>query len=201
MALLIDEVPAPLLQSRPSDLMIWLGPPPDPSLFTTPLAWDQLVIITNTSNPLSSISTENLTALFSGQITGWSDINGADKEVEIWIYPNGDEVRQIFETNIMVGSRFTSQAFLAPNPKAMLDAVAKDQGALGFIPDAWITPQVKILHVSPDLEEKLHQPVLAFTKDEPQALVRSFLLCLQGQTGQTTLSTKYQPLLQTSATP
>jgi len=201
MALLIEEITAPSHQMRPSDLKIWLGQPPDPELFATQIAWEQIVMILNPSNPLLSLSVDNLRALFTGRVRRWSAIGGTEREVAIWIYPKGDEIRQIFETTIMDGNRFTSQALLAPNPEAMLEAVAKDPGALGFLPGAWITPQVKTLQLIPDLTGMLRQPVLALTTGEPHGLVRSFLLCLQGQTGQTAISTKYKPLIQATVTP
>jgi DNA-binding transcriptional LysR family regulator len=201
MALLVEEIPAPSIQNQSSDLKIWLGDPPDHDWFATPLAWEQIVIIVHPSNPLTSMSGENLSDLFTGRIKRWSELGGDEGEVVVWIYPKGDEIRQIFETNIMNGNQFSSQALLAPDPEAMLEAVAKDPVAIGFLPDAWITPQVKSIQVIPDLSNRLRQPVLALTAGEPHGLVRSYLLCLQGQTGQEILSTKYQPLIQATTTP
>lgn len=201
MALLVEEIPAPSIQNQPSDLKLWLGDPPDQDWFATPLAWEQVVIIINPSNPLTNISGGNLNDLFTGRIKRWSELGGDEGEIVVWIYPRGDEIRQIFEANIMNGNQFTSQALLAPDPEAMLEAVAKDSDAIGFLPDAWITTQVKSIQVIPDLSNRLRQPVLALTTGEPHGLVRSFLLCLQGQTGQEILSTKYQPLIQATASP
>ena len=77
---------------------------------------------------------------------------------------------------------------LAPDPQAMLEAIAGNINAIGYIPgsfltsgDPTLTSNINIIQVDKPLEDALHQPVIAVTRSEPQGLMRSLLVCLQNR--------------------
>jgi hypothetical protein len=66
----------------------------------------------------------------------------------------------------------------------MLDALGDDPLAIGYVPQTWLAKAnpanpVHSLQVDAKLVEKLHQPVLAFTRAEPVGPLRQLLVCLQ----------------------
>lgn len=48
-----------------------------------PVGWDALVAIVHPTNPVKSISRENLKAVFAGQITNWSELGGSDAPITV----------------------------------------------------------------------------------------------------------------------
>ncbi len=50
-----------------------------------PVAWDALVVITHKSNPVDSITLQQLHDLYLGKITNWSQLGGADHPIELLI--------------------------------------------------------------------------------------------------------------------
>jgi phosphate transport system substrate-binding protein len=50
-----------------------------------PVAWDALTVVVHKSNPIESISLEQLRSVFTGKITNWSQLGGADQPLELLI--------------------------------------------------------------------------------------------------------------------
>ncbi|MGD2160201.1 MAG: substrate-binding domain-containing protein [Gammaproteobacteria bacterium] len=51
-----------------------------------PVAWNALRIIVNRDNPVTSLSLEQLQAIFSGKITNWSELGGDKQNIEVYVY-------------------------------------------------------------------------------------------------------------------
>ncbi|MBI5194876.1 MAG: phosphate ABC transporter substrate-binding protein [Nitrospirae bacterium] len=49
------------------------------------VAWDALVAIVHKSNPVSSISLDDIRAIYAGKITNWKQLKGADKAINLFI--------------------------------------------------------------------------------------------------------------------
>lgn len=180
LGLAITTLPAPALDPLETGLALRWGAPPAAEMYAAVLAQEALVFIVHPNNPLKTLSAAELRDLYTGQRTAWPDAAGS--EVHAWAYPAGDDVQQAFE-----GALFEAPApaslpvFLAPDPAAMLEAVAQDENALGFVPAGWVNSAVRGLKVSGIDEHLLRQPLLALSPAEPQQPARGWLLCLQAQ--------------------
>lgn len=179
----INEIPAPSLDINTASLSIRLGGKPTKG-YTAPINNETIVLIINENNPVLTISPEEISGIFTGQITNWNEIGGEQQTIQVWSYLNGDDTREIFDESVFPGEQLTPNALLAPDPQAMLEAVGDDPLAIGYIPQSWISPldparQIRIVEVNEKLAEKLHQPVLAFSRSEPQGPLRKLLFCLQ----------------------
>jgi DNA-binding transcriptional LysR family regulator len=151
--------------------------------YLTQLGWEQLVVVVNQENTLSKLSTSQLMAIFSGQTSRWPGASG--QPVQIWVLPQGDSLRTIFDNIVMVGRSITGEAMLAPDTAAMLEAVSENANSIGYLPASWITAgdsdisgKVKIVQLEDSLVNELHQPVVAVTQKEPAGLMRQILVCL-----------------------
>jgi hypothetical protein len=193
LAIIVDKIPASSTNVNNYDLTIWWGGKPVDAPFAYPLAQDDLVIILNQENPNRDLSTDELRVLYSGKVQNWDEISTYQAAVSVWIYPERNELRGILEENLMSDIRFTSLAYLAPDPQAMLEAVARDPGAVGFVPRSWLNQDVKITQIDQELHDALVQPVLALSSLEPQGGPLVLLDCLQNGVGQTILLNHYSP--------
>jgi phosphate transport system substrate-binding protein len=50
-----------------------------------PVAWDALAVILNNKNSVNNISSENIKKVFSGEITNWKQLGGADSPIHLYI--------------------------------------------------------------------------------------------------------------------
>lgn len=67
-------------------------------LVETVLAYDGIAIIVNNDNPVTNISLEDLTKVYTGEITNWKDLGGNDAEIVLIGREAGSGTRDGFET-------------------------------------------------------------------------------------------------------
>ena len=50
-----------------------------------PVAWDALAIIVNKKNPINSLSTKQIKAIYSGKITNWKQVGGKSAPIHLYV--------------------------------------------------------------------------------------------------------------------
>jgi len=191
-ALYLTETVEELAPDGRTSLFLAAGSPPAAltGWHATLLAEDVLAVIFNQQNPLAplgkALSLEELRAVWSGKTLSWASLGGSDGEIKVWVYPEGSRLRSLFDSAVMAGELVSSRSWLAPDPQAALEAVSADPDAIGYLPASWLesaAPElaeaVQPLRLPDELNENLHQPVLALTEVEPQESLRTLLLCFQ----------------------
>jgi phosphate transport system substrate-binding protein len=175
--LLVNEIGLELGQST-QDI-------PDSNLFQ--VGWEQVVVVVNKDNQLSQLSPDDLKSIFTGQVSNGE--NASNQAIQVWVLPDGEPTRTIFDNAIMSTQSLSSEALLAPDPTAMLEAISKNVDSIGYLPrsflnavDSTFTSKIKILQLESSLEAKLLQPVIAVSHNEPKGLLRNLLVCLQNIT-------------------
>jgi hypothetical protein len=103
---------------------------------------EELLVIVNPLSPISSLSVDQVRALFSGQATSWPGLHGSGGPVQVWVFPGGEDVQAWFEESIMLGQALSSSAHLAFDPQQMVQAVARDANAIGILPWHWLDETV-----------------------------------------------------------
>lgn len=53
--------------------------------YQVPVAWDALAVIVHKSNPVNTISTQQLKDIYLGKITNWSQLGGWDAPIELYV--------------------------------------------------------------------------------------------------------------------
>jgi hypothetical protein len=178
LGLTITSLPAAALDPTQTDLALRWSAPSETQSYAAVLAYEALTFIVHPDNPRTSITRAELVTIYTGRQPAG--------ETHAWAYPGGDDVQQAFETSVLQGPPEQAlPVFVAPDPAAMLEAVAQDPAALGFLPAGWLNEDVRALAVSDLSAEQSTQPVLALSLSEPQGAARGWLLCLQEQLAQT----------------
>ncbi len=169
-----------------NDIALEIGQPDGVanSNYIAQIGWEQVVLVVNQANPLSQMTSDKLKQVLSGQVTEWT----ADSAhtIQIWVLPQGDPVRKIFDHALGLAQPMAPDTHLAPDPTAILEAVAADEDALGYVPQSFMRDNrvitdggVKVLQVENSVQQALHQPVLAYTLSEPSGYGRDLLVCVQ----------------------
>ncbi len=166
---------------NPNDILLELGDPTTvgEGSFMAQVGWEQVVVVVNETNPLSQVSTDRLEQIFSGQILAWDSESG--QPIQVWVLPVGETTRQIFDRALRMTQLLAPEARLAPDPGTMLEVVSQDENAIGYLPLSFLSAsgKVKVIKLEPSLEQELHQPVIAITKNEPTGQARTIITCLQ----------------------
>ena len=99
------------------------------------VAVDSLVVITHPSNPLRQISLEQLSEIYAGEITNWSEIGGNDAPIIPINRQPGSGTRSVFESGVFLEEdpRFASDQTIAEDNSTMAALVNDDPNAIGYV--------------------------------------------------------------------
>jgi phosphate transport system substrate-binding protein len=64
---------------------IMAGHPEERGAYQVPVAWDALAVIVHKSNPVNTISTQQLRDIYLGKITNWNELGGWDAPIELYV--------------------------------------------------------------------------------------------------------------------
>ncbi len=70
-------------------------------LYDTPIAFDAITVIVHRDNPVDSLTTEQVRAIFSGEIENWSELGGYDKEIGLVNRDEASGTREAFHSIVM----------------------------------------------------------------------------------------------------
>ena len=133
---------------------------------------DGLAIITNTDNPLVQLSLPQLVKIFSGTVTNWSEVGGKDLPITIYARDENSGTWDSFKSMVLEPSKATlvSTAKRFESSTQLSDAVAKDEGAIGFIGLPYVR-RAKLMAISSTKSSKAILPThfTVSTEDYPLA--------------------------------
>lgn len=131
---------------------------------------DGLAIITHSSNPISSLSLQNVVKIFSGDITNWKELGGPDLPISLYARDENSGTWDSFKSLVLdpqqaslslSAKRFESSSELS-------DSVSQDVGAVGFIGLPYVR-RAKLLPISTHKNTKAILPThfTVSTEDYP----------------------------------
>jgi phosphate transport system substrate-binding protein len=131
----------------------WLPSAPDSGLHATAIARDGIAIIVHPSNPIESMGLLQLQDLFSGRTYEWKDIGGRTTQgpVQPVSRESGSGTKSAFDTLVMVDEEVTPRAIVAPSSRAVVQFVAEQHNAIGYVSMGSVSSDVKILKIEGDL--------------------------------------------------
>nr|WP_321498503.1 phosphate ABC transporter substrate-binding protein [uncultured Methanolobus sp.] len=164
----------------------------------TVIAWDGIAVIINKNNSLESLTIEQLRKTYTGDITNWKELGGQDKEIEVLVRDTSSGTYAFFKEHVLEDEEYTSGAVTEPNTEAIVQTVASDNAAIGYIGLAYADSSVKMLGLEtsegifhPEQESiligeyPLARPLQYYTNGKPEGEVGKyvdFVLSEQGQT-------------------
>ncbi|TLM97735.1 MAG: phosphate ABC transporter substrate-binding protein, partial [Actinobacteria bacterium] len=103
-------------------------------LVDTPVAYDGIAVIVSPENPITSLSLDQLRAVFSGQVTNWSEVGGPDLRIDLVNRDEASGTREAFNKLVMAEkAKFDRSAAVLPGTGQVRDVVSRSAGAVGYI--------------------------------------------------------------------
>ncbi len=160
------------------------------------VAKDSVAVIVNPENPLSGsldLTLEQVSEIFSGETTNWSELGGPDHEIEVYTREEGSGTREVFVDYAMDGKEFAANAGVKPSNGEMRAAVASNTYAVAYVSFGYIDDTVSAAKINgvEALVENVNNgqyPITRilwmFTKGMPDALEAAFIEYVQSPEGQ-----------------
>ena len=105
-----------------------------PSVSERILAFDGLLVIVSPQNPMSAISTDQLTSVFAGRIKDWSQLGLARGKINVYARNDGSGTLDTF-TSLMLesaGGQLAPDAIRFRSDAELAEAVVQDPQGIGF---------------------------------------------------------------------
>ncbi len=96
------------------------------------VALDGLSVYVNADNAVKELTVEQLELIFTGKTRNWKEVGGPDAPITIYSRENSSGTYEFFKENVLKGKDFAASAQTMPGTAAVLQAVAKDKGGIGY---------------------------------------------------------------------
>ena len=127
--------------ARPAD-----GSPENARLTFTPVAWDGLVIITQASNPISSLTLKQVHDIYFGKIHNWSEVGGSNAPIDVYAVASpGDGVEYSLRSLLFGrGNQPVAAPRLYVNTRKLEEGIALNPNGMGVAMLAGISGNAKV---------------------------------------------------------
>jgi phosphate transport system substrate-binding protein len=167
------------------------------------IAYDGVAVIVNNNNPVDKLTIEDLHKIFTGQATNWKEFGGKDVRIVTLSREVSSGTHMYFkEEVIQLGKKdstdeFSKGTLLLTSSQAIVEEVAGNEGAIGYLGMGYLSDRTKALRIAkdnefypPDVENvvkktyPLSRPLFLYTDGEPQGIIKlliDFTLSPAGQ--------------------
>ena len=162
-----------------------------PTFRSTMIARDGIAILTNFSNPVKEITSNQLAEVFSGKLRYWSQVYEEAPQTKIVLVnrSTNQNIRQGFETQLKIPKGISRSAYRAETEKEAITMVSGNLEAITFVS---ITPALRakedgvainllfVDSIEPEVQTVLdkrypiQRPVMLITKKDPRKEVLAF---------------------------
>lgn len=160
--------------------------------YSTLVARDALSVFVHPDNPVRSLDLEQLGAVFRGEISRWSELDGPDLEIELVHRNAASGTRSFFAERVLRGRDYGRGQTAVTNAE-VVRRVARTAGAIGYgglaaVNESVVT--VLVEGVAPTEENvrdgsyPISRYLYLYTAEPPRGAIKAFLAWIVGELGQ-----------------
>ncbi len=148
------------------------------------VAYDCIVPVVHPSNSLVNLTMAQLKALYKGELKNWKELGGPDRPVVVISRDTSSGTYEVWHKKVMKKERVFPGALLQASNGAVVQAVAKNKNAVGYIGLGYVDSSVKALMVNriTGSEETtlngtypISRPLYMFTQGWPTGEIVNFI--------------------------
>ena len=161
------------------------------------LGYDGIAVLVHPSNPVPSLTLEQLAAIFRGQILRWSAVGGPDRPIRLISRPSYSGTHGFFKKAVLRRTddqaEFAEQTRFVEHSEDIAREVAGQPDAISFLGMGWQRDDLRTVPIataegSPpvapstatvrDGSYPIYRPLLLYTRGEPRGELRRFVAFL-----------------------
>jgi phosphate transport system substrate-binding protein len=167
------------------------------------LGWDVLAIVVHENNPLEDLTRKQLKGLFSGELTNWQQVGGADSPVVVVTSPKGSGMRSAVKKLILHDKDYLDREIVSAIVAASDQQVSMFPVGITALSrsmlDADHVKAIKVDGVEATAENvaigtyPLTKPLTLVTNGEPQGDLARFIALVKSPKGKGALQRSFVP--------
>lgn len=111
------------------------------------VAVDAILPVVHPSNSVKDISTQQLHDIYAGRITNWNKVGGPDMKIAVVTRDTSSGTFEVWEEKIMNKDKILPRALVVASNGAMVQTVAGNKAAVGYIGIGYVDDSTKSLSV------------------------------------------------------
>ena len=111
------------------------------------VAYDCIIPVVHPSNNIDNITMDQLKAIYQGEMKNWQEVGGPDRPVVVVSRDTSSGTYEVWENKVMNKARVSPRAMLQASNGAVVQTVAKNKNAIGYIGLGYLNDSVKALTV------------------------------------------------------
>jgi phosphate transport system substrate-binding protein len=135
------------------------------------VAKDGLSVYVNDTNPINELTMDQLKAIFTGKVTSWKELGGADSKIIPYSRENSSGTYVFFKEHVLQNADYTPRAQAMPGTAAVVNAVVKEKFGIGYGGAAY-AKGIKVLKIKKDAATPAIAPADKTIKDGSYPLSR-----------------------------
>jgi len=147
---------------------------------------DRIVPIVHQSNPVKSLTHEQLRDIHTGRITNWRELGGANMSIRVVTSHPGSATRAAFRKQVMRGAEYVTDAISVRSTAREIDVVSRDEGAIGAVSTGFLKfhpGQTRIVKTA-----DITRPLGLITNGPPTGQARQLIEFYLSEQGQATIN-------------
>jgi len=166
----------------------------DPKEFV--IARDAIAVIVNPENPVSSLTLQQISDIYSGKINNWKEIGGENRPIVRLSRETNSGTHVYFLQNVLrLGQAknqtlFSTDTLLLPSSEGISAEIRENPNAIGYDGLGYVTPDIKTIAVAKKASDIAVEPsaetvnngsypisrdLYMYTPREPKGLVKEYL--------------------------
>ena len=157
------------------------------------IALDAIVPVVHKDNPITDLSLTQLKDIYLGKIRDWKDLGGNRGRIVVISRDSSSGTFGVWKDLVMLKERVVPSALTVPSNGAIVQAVSKTPGAIGYIGLGYLNSQIKALSVNGiegseestlDGSFPISRGLFMFTSGWPEGETLGFISFLLSKPGQ-----------------
>ncbi|HSO13797.1 MAG TPA: PstS family phosphate ABC transporter substrate-binding protein [Anaerolineales bacterium] len=151
------------------------------------IARDAIAVIVNPENPVSQLTLQQISDIYSGRIANWMEIGGEDRPiVRLSRETNSGTHVYFLETVLRLGSKedktlFSMDTLLLPSSEGIISEVRQNPNAIGYDGLGYVPDDLKMIAIAKEEGGAYVLPSILTVNDKSYPIARDLYMYTNGQ--------------------
>jgi len=148
---------------------------------------DAIAVIVNPENPVNELTLQQISDIYSGKITNWSEVGGEDRPiVRLSRETNSGTHVYFLETVLRLSSKedktlFSMDTLLLPSSEGIIAEVRQNPNAIGYDGLGYVPDDLKMIAIAKEAGGAYVLPSIETVNDKTYAIARDLYMYTNGE--------------------
>jgi phosphate transport system substrate-binding protein len=151
------------------------------------IARDAIAVIVNPNNPVSELTLQQISDIYSGKITNWREIGGENRPiVRLSRETNSGTHVYFLETVLRLGDKesetlFSMDTLLLPSSEGIISEVRQNPNAIGYDGLGYVPNDLKVIAIAPETGDAYILPSVETVNNGSYPIARDLYMYTNGE--------------------